>query len=115
MPRNEANEQWCIWARSDDGEQAEFMPSDLWRFAENAKDDQPDTITLVAVAAEGWTHYESSDEDSVGPPMDDSNDTPISDEDGDDDDDDDVRCDVRGDASDGGVCARGFSKKMRVA
>ena len=61
---------------------------------------------------------------SVGPPIDDSNDTPSSDDDDDNDDDgdrgrggscSDVHCDVRGDASDGGVCARGSSKKMRLA
>ena len=81
----------------------------------------PDGITLVAAAAESWTHYDSSSDDgSMGPPMDDSNGMPSSDEDDDDDDDGgvsrgDVRCDVRGDASDGGVCARGSSKKMRLA
>ena len=56
----------------------------------------------------------------MGPPIDDNNDMPSSE--GDDDDGSgggksgDVRCDARGDASDGGVCAvRSSSKEMRVA
>ena len=74
------------------------------------------------MVTEGWTHYDKSfsDEGSMGPPMNGSNDTPSSDNDNDENDDGggsrgDVRCDVRGAASDGGVCARGSSKKMRVA
>ena len=47
--------------------------------------------------------------------MDDNNDMPINGGDDGGGGRGDVRCDVRGDAGDGGVCARSSSKKMRVA
>ena len=120
MSCNEANAQWRIWASSDGGEQEEFITSGLWRLAENAKGDQPDGITLVAAAVEDWTHYaRPSDEGSVGPPMDDINDAASSDGGGDNDGGGSrktpaVTPAARG-GSDGGVCTRGSSKKMRVA